>query len=119
MTDFAAHSAIASVWPAFVGERSFHLLLQLLEGAHFDLAHAFAADAVFLREFFERRRIVAQPPRFDDVALAVGEFAERRCQEIVALAHFFGIGKPRFLVERVVDQPVLPFGFGIWSAMAR
>src|SRR5690349_3903564 len=36
------------------GREGLHRALQLLEGAHLDLAHAFAADAVFLREILER-----------------------------------------------------------------
>ena len=98
---------------ALFGEALLHLVLELLEGAHFDLAHALAGDAVFLRELFQRRRIVAQTSRLDDVALAVGQLAHGRRQQIVALVELFGIGEAGFLVDRLVGQPILPFGFGI------
>src|SRR5579862_837868 len=52
---------------ALFGEGALHLLLQLLEGAHLDLPHALAADAIFLRELFQRRRLVLEPSVFDDV----------------------------------------------------
>src|SRR5579863_3634593 len=40
--------------------RGLDRLLQLLKGAHLDLPHALARDAVLLRQVFEGRRIVAQ-----------------------------------------------------------
>jgi len=35
-----------------------HGLLELLEGAHLDLAHPLAGDAVLLRQLLERGRVV-------------------------------------------------------------
>ena len=47
-----------------------HSLLELFEGAHFDLPHALAGNAVFLGEILERRGIVFQPALHEDLALA-------------------------------------------------
>src|SRR5260370_27733798 len=62
-----------------------HRLLHLLEGAHLDLADALAGDAELLRQLLERDRIVGQPPRLEDAALAVVEHAERRRQRLAAV----------------------------------
>src|SRR5256885_1260326 len=48
-----------------------HRLLHLLEGAHLDLAHALAGHAELLGQLLERDRIVGQPTRLEDAALAV------------------------------------------------
>ncbi len=65
-----------SEWAALLDQRALHLVLQLLEGAYLDLAHALAADPVFLRQLLERRGVVLQAPRLDDLALALGELAQ-------------------------------------------
>ena len=48
-----------------------HRLLQLVEGAHLDLAHALAADAVLGRQVFQRLGLVDQTTLDDDVAAAL------------------------------------------------
>src|SRR3546814_253695 len=88
-------------------------LLQLLEGAHLDLAHALAADAVLLREVFQRGRLVLQPALLEDVALALVEVGHGRLQQRAALAQLLRLGEQRLLVLRLVDQPVLPFAVAI------
>jgi len=45
--------------------------LQLLEGAHLDLADTLARDAVFLRQVLERRRLLLEAPLDQDVAQVV------------------------------------------------
>src|SRR5690606_23082141 len=50
-----------------LGRRRLNRLLQLLEGAHLDLAHALAADPVFLRQILERRRILLEAALGEDV----------------------------------------------------
>src|SRR5690606_30302575 len=57
-------------------------LLQLLERAHLDLAHALAADAELLREVLERERLLAQAALGEDVTFALGEALHRLFQEL-------------------------------------
>src|ERR1035437_3730393 len=54
-----------------------HRLLYLLEGAHFDLAHAFARDFEFGGQILKRDRIVGEAPRLEDAPLAIVEHVER------------------------------------------
>jgi len=53
------------------GYAGLHRLLHLLEGAHLDPAHALARDAELARQIFERDRVVGQPARLEDAALAL------------------------------------------------
>src|SRR5690348_8850290 len=69
-----------------VARRGLDRALQLLEGAHLDLAHPFARDVVALREVLERRRHVAQAPLDEDVALARRQVRHRAPQEVAAEA---------------------------------
>src|SRR5438874_7646983 len=59
-----------------------HRLLQFLEGAHLDLPHPLARDAVLLRQILERRRIFLEPPLGQDMALAVVEVGHRLFEEV-------------------------------------
>src|SRR5579862_4963782 len=83
-------------------------LLQLLEGPHFDLAHAFAADGVFAAQILQGRRLVLQPALGQDMALALVEGRERRIEQDLALGQLLGFAHARLLRRRVVDEPVLP-----------
>ncbi len=56
-----------------MGDVVLHRLLDLLESAHFDLAHALARHAELVGEFFERDRIVGQPARLENAAFAIVE----------------------------------------------
>src|SRR3546814_1290565 len=60
-------------------------LLQLLEGAHLDLAHTLAADAVFLREVLQRGRVVLQTALLQNMTLALVEVGHRGLQQRAAL----------------------------------
>ena len=51
--------------------RLLHGRLDLLEGAHLDLADALAADAELRGEVLQRRRLLGQAPRLEDALLAV------------------------------------------------
>src|SRR6516225_6400597 len=62
---------------AALDRRGFDRLLEFLEGAHLDLAHALARDAVLLRQVLERRRVFPQAPLGQDVTLAVVEMRHR------------------------------------------
>ena len=48
-----------------------HRLLQLLERAHLDLAHAFAADVVDLAQLLQRLGLVDQAPVGQDMTLTL------------------------------------------------
>jgi hypothetical protein len=52
------------------GDLRLHGFLQLFEGSNLDLTHAFARDAVLLRQILERGRIVLQPSLDQDVTFA-------------------------------------------------
>src|SRR4030095_1376809 len=93
---------------AFRAQGLFHLLLKLFKGPDLDLAYPLAADVVLDREVFERDRIIAQPPRLQDVALARREFLKRGREQRPPLLELFGFRKPGFLVQRVVGGPVTP-----------
>jgi len=47
-----------------------HCVLDLLEGAYLDLAHALARDAEFLGQLSERDLFLGEPTRFEDAPLA-------------------------------------------------
>src|SRR5689334_14111320 len=61
-----------------------HGLLELLEGAHLDLAHPLAGDAVLLRQLLERGRVVPQAALDQDVALALVQCLQRRGEQGLA-----------------------------------
>src|SRR5690349_14138872 len=90
-----------------------HRLLQLLEGAHLDLAHAFARDAVTLAEFLQRGRLVLQAPLAQDVALALVQVLHRVVEKILTLAQLFALRQHSLLRFGIVDQPVLPLAFRV------
>ena len=53
------------------GNLRLHGFLQFFEGANLDLTHAFARDAVLLRQILEGGRIVLQPSLDQDVPFAL------------------------------------------------
>jgi len=59
------------------GDAVFDRALHLLEGAHLDLAHAFARDAELVGQFLERDRVLGEAPRLEDAPFAVVEHGER------------------------------------------
>ena len=70
---------------------------------------------VLLRQVFERRRVVAQPPLGQDMALAVVQMGHRLFQQIAAQSQLLAIGQHGFLALALIDQPVLPFAFAVAS----
>src|SRR5262249_57586384 len=86
----------------------FHRILQLLEGAHLDLAHALARDAELLGKLRERDRIVPQPPRLEDAPLAVVEHGERRSECPATAVELLARGERRLLIGTLVNQLLLP-----------
>src|SRR5215208_7932712 len=88
-------------------------LLQLLEGAHLNLAHPLARDAVLLRQILERRRVLLEAALGQDVALAVVEVGHRLFQEVAPQPQLLALAEPGFLALALVDQPVLPFALAV------
>src|ERR1035437_9906010 len=86
-----------------------HRLLHLLEGAHFDLAHALARDAEFGCQILERDRIVRQAAPREDAPLALVEHVARTDQRLVAVIAFLVLGQRALLAGRVAAQPIHPF----------
>src|SRR5215831_19466587 len=86
-----------------------HRPLHLLEGAHLDLAHAFARHAELGRQILERDRVVGKPPRLEDAPLALVEHRERFTERLLAVLRFLVLDEPRLLIGDFVDEPVLPF----------
>src|SRR4051812_6903482 len=89
------------------------VLLELFESAHFDLAHALAADAVMLRQVFQRGRFVPQPALRQDMALALVQVGHGALQQGAALAQLLALGQGDFLRILLVHQPILPFPLAI------
>ena len=88
----------------------------LLEGAHFDLADAFARDAKLIGELLERDRLVGEAARFEDAPLAIVEHAERLAERLVPIFRLLGFGEQAFLAGAVVDQPIHPLaGVAVFS----
>src|SRR4029077_15609160 len=79
--------------PAF-DRRGLDRLLQLLEGAHLDLAHPLARDAVLLRQILERRRVVAQAALAEDMTLALVEMRHRFFEQIAAQSQLLALAEP-------------------------
>jgi hypothetical protein len=52
---------------------------------------------------------IDQPARLENAAFAVVEHAQRIGQSGAAILQLLALGKDRFLVVAIVDQPVLPF----------
>ena len=90
-----------------------HRLLQFLEGAHLDLPHPLARDAVLLRQILERRRVFLQSPLGQDVALAVVEMRHRLFEEIAPEAQLLPFAELCFLALAVIDQPILPLALAV------
>src|SRR5262249_52377339 len=86
-----------------------HRLLHLLEGAHLDLAHAFARHTELGRQILERDRVVGKSPRLEDAPLALVEHRKRFTERLLAVLGFLVLDEPRLLIGDFVDEPVLPF----------
>src|SRR6266568_4660357 len=98
--------------PAFDGG-GLDRLLQLLEGAHLDLTHPLARDAVLLRQIFEGRRVFLQPALGQDMALAIVEVGHRLFEQIAPQPQLLAFAEHGFLALAVVDQPILPFALAV------
>src|SRR6476661_9958590 len=85
-----------------------YCVLDLLEGAHLDLAHALARDAEFLGQLRERDLFLGEPARLEDAPLALVEHGERIGQRLAAGIELLARGERRLLVQGFVYQPVLP-----------
>src|ERR1044071_4898426 len=72
----------------------FDCLLQLLEGAHLDLADALAGDAELLRQVLEGRRVVLEPSLPQDVPLALGQQGHRLAEKVPADAELLALAEP-------------------------
>src|SRR5439155_15451007 len=83
-------------------------LLQFLEGAHLDLPHPLARDAVLLRQLLERRRVLLEPPLGQDMALAVVEMGHRLFEEVAPQPQLLPLAELGFLALAIIDQPILP-----------
>src|ERR1700736_1274423 len=71
------------------GNTALHGLLQLLEGAHLDLAHALARNAELIRQFLKRDRLVRQSPRLEYATLALVQYGQRVAQHLAAVFGLF------------------------------
>ena len=71
----------------------FHGLGNLLESVHLDLPHAFARNTKLDRELVERGRIIRQPARLKDAALALIQQVERLRQRAAAVLRLLALGQ--------------------------
>jgi len=94
-----------------VGRDAVHRLLQLFECAHFDLAHAFAADVVDLAQFLERLGVFRQAAFGEDVALTLVEAVHRLHQHFVADELLLGFCNDLVLQRVFILQDVHPLAF--------
>ena len=81
-----------------------HRLLQFLERTHLDLADSLARHAEPGRQLFQRRRLVGEAARLEDLAFALVERRQRGCQLRLALIELLALAEVRFLARRVIDQ---------------
>lgn len=88
-------------------------LLQLLEGAHLDLAHPLARDAVLLRQILKGGRVIAQAPLGQDVAFAIVQMHHRLFEQIAAELEFLPPTEPGLLALALVDEPILLSAFAV------
>src|SRR5262249_46359512 len=86
-----------------------HRLLHLLEGAHLDLAHAFARHTELGRQILGGVGVLGRPPRLEVAPLALVEDRERFPGRLPGVVRFLALAEPRLLIGDLVDEPVLPF----------
>src|ERR1700722_10750779 len=98
-----------------LGDPGLDRLLHLLESAHLDLPHALTRYVEFGRELLERNRVVSQAAGLEDPPLAGIEHAQRAAQRIHANVRFLAVGKQRFLIHGVIDEPVLPLALAAFT----
>src|SRR5438094_315018 len=91
----------------------FDRFLQLFEGAHLDLAHALARDAVLLRQILEGGRVVAQTPLGQDMALTVVQMGHRLFEQVASQPELLALAEPGLLAFALIDEPVLPLPFTV------
>src|SRR5271170_2159133 len=89
--------------------------LHLFEGHKLDLTHPFARDAEFRREYFKRDRVVREPARVENAALARVEHGQRALERAKAAVALLANGENGFLIRLVVDQPILPFALAFFA----
>src|SRR5258706_13498066 len=85
-----------------------YCVLDLLEGAHLDLAHALARDAEFLGQLRERDLFLGEPTRLEDAPLALVEHGERIGQRLAAGIELLPRRRGRPLLPKVCFQPTRP-----------
>src|SRR5262249_12652702 len=94
---------------SYLCDRDLHRPLHLLEGAGFDLPHPLARDAKLGREIVQRARLLGKTARLEDAPFAFVEHRQRFAQRLPAVLGLLAVGKLRFLVGPLLDQPILPF----------
>src|SRR5688572_32668911 len=93
--------------------------LQLLERSHFDLADAFAADAVDLGQVLQRLWLVDQAALGEDMALALVEALQRVDQQLVADPALFLVSDDLVLQRLGGHEEILPLAFAVLAAAQR
>src|SRR5437870_13534563 len=83
-------------------------LLQLFEGAHLDLAHSLARDAVLLGEILEGGRVVPQTPLGQGMALAVIQMGHRFLEQVASSTELLSLAEPGVLAFALTNEPVFP-----------
>ena len=85
-------------------------LANFLEGAGFDLAHAFARHAEFVCQLIELARLFGEAAGDEDPPLTLVEELERLVQRLAAVGGLLALNQNLLLWRCVVDQPVLQRG---------
>ena len=82
-------------------------VLDLLEGAMFDLPDPLARDGKLGGEFLKRERRIDEPARLENSAFAVVEDLERKAQHLSAGLQLPTLGDTQFRIGVFVHQQVL------------
>ena len=77
---------------ALLGDPGLHRLLQLLERPDLDLPDPLAGDVIFVRQIFERGRIVLQSPLYQDIPLPLVQRLQRPREQRLAAGQFLAFG---------------------------
>ena len=97
-----------------------HRLLQLLEGAHLDLAHPLAADAVLLLRCSRVIGVVLEPALLQNVrSRSLRSSSPRATAGRGAWSSSSASASDGFLAVGIVDQPVLPLAIALDADSAR
>src|SRR3954469_2604560 len=96
-------------------EVALHGILDLLEGAHLDLADALPRDAELGRELLKGDRVVRETPRLEDAPLAGVQDRQRLAQRREAVLALLLGDEDLLLARRVVDDPTLPLALALFA----